>query len=219
MKHLKFIFLFVFAFTALQAQEKAPFYNDIQQFKKQDSIKFPPKNAVLLIGSSTFTMWKDVQSYFPKHTIINRGFGGSSLPDVINYVGDVVYPYQPKQVVIYCGENDFMVGGGIHPKNVADRAKNLIQLIRAKYPKVPIAYISIKPSPSRESFVPKMVEANQLIERMLKEFPKTVYINTFNGMLNEDGSIKTDIFIGDNLHMNAKGYAIWKKIMEPYLLK
>ncbi|RZL34466.1 MAG: G-D-S-L family lipolytic protein, partial [Pedobacter sp.] len=184
MKNLKLIFLFVFAFTALQAQEKAPFYNDIQQFKKQDSLEFPPKNAVLLIGSSTFTMWKDVQSYFPKHKIINRGFGGSSLPDVINFVGDVVYPYQPKQVVIYCGENDFMVAGGIEPKTVADRAKNLIQLIRAKYPKVPIAYISIKPSPSRESFVPKMVEANQLIERMLKEFPKTVYINTFNGMLN-----------------------------------
>ena len=28
-----------------------------------------------------------------------------------------------------------------------------------------------------------------------------------------------DIFLNDRLHMNAKGYAIWQKIIEPYLIK
>ena len=30
---------------------------------------------------------------------------------------------------------------------------------------------------------------------------------------------RNDIFLSDGLHMNAKGYAIWQKIIEPYLLK
>jgi len=167
MKTFKLIALFIFVFAAAQAQEKAPFYNEIQNFKKQDSIKFPPKKAVLFIGSSTFTNWKDAQAYFPKHVIINRGFGGSSLPHVINYVGDIVYPYQPKQVVIYCGENDFT--GNATAQMVVDRVKKLIDTIRVKYPKIAIAYISIKPSPSREKYWPLMIEANEKLPKWLKE--------------------------------------------------
>src|SRR5882757_5846520 len=83
-----------------------PFIDDIKAFKKQDSISFPPKQAILFVGSSSFTKWKDVADYFPGYTIINRGFGGSSIPDVIRYANDIIFPYHPKQIVIYCGEND-----------------------------------------------------------------------------------------------------------------
>lgn len=214
MKKLSLFLLFLIAFISLKAQD-APFYNEIRNFKKQDSIKFPPKKAILFIGSSTFTNWKDVQTYFPGHVIINRGFGGSSLPNVINYVPDIVFPYDPKQIVIYCGENDFT--GGATPQIVVDRVKQLIELIRTKYPKVPLVYISIKPSPSREKYMPQMVEANEMIAKMVKKMKKVKFVNTYNAMFNPDGTIMTDIFLKDNLHMNAKGYAIWQKIMEPYL--
>lgn len=214
MKKLSLIFLLLIAFVFSKGQ-KAPFYKDIQRFKQQDSIKFPPKKAVLFIGSSTFTKWTDVATYFPGHTIINRGFGGSSLPDVINYVQDIVYPYQPKQVVIYCGENDFT--GGATAKVVVKRVQQLISLIRKKYPKIQITYISIKPSPSREQYRPQMVEANSMIAAMVSKMKRTNYINTYGAMFDAEGKLMTDIFLSDQLHMNAKGYAIWAKIMEPYL--
>ena len=215
MRALKIILLFLTVFFNLSAQEKPAFYNEVLIFKKQDSLKFPPKNAVLFIGSSTFTKWKSVQTDFPKHLIINRGFGGSSLPDLINYVGDIVYPYQPKQVVIYCGENDFT--GNVTAQIVVDRVKKLIDTIRFKYPKVPIAFISIKPSPSRVQYLPQMKVANQLIAAMLENIKRTDFINTADAMYTADGEIMADIFLKDNLHMNAKGYVIWQKIMEPYL--
>src|SRR3954467_1256176 len=86
MKNTKrpFIYLLsiVFAFQLANAQDTA-FKKDILKFKQQDSISFPPKNAILFVGSSSFTKWQDVQSYFPGYTIINRGFGGSTLLDVI----------------------------------------------------------------------------------------------------------------------------------------
>lgn len=214
MKKLSLILLFLTAFITLKAQD-APFYNEIRNFKKQDSIQFPPKKAVLFVGSSTFTNWKDVQTYFPNHVIINRGFGGSSLPHVINYAPDIIFPYHPKQIVIYCGENDFT--GGATAQVVVDRVKQLIDLIKTKYPKVPLVYISIKPSPSREKYMPQMVEANKMIAEMAKKMKRVTFVNTYDAMFNPDGTIMTDIFLKDNLHMNAKGYAIWQKIMEPYL--
>jgi lysophospholipase L1-like esterase len=215
MKKLKLITLFLLVFAAAQAQQKDAFYKEIQNFKKQDSTKLPPKNAVLFIGSSTFTNWKDVQTYFPNHTIINRGFGGSSLPDVINYVNDIVYPYYPKQVVIYCGENDFTAG--VTAAVVVNRVKQLFGLIREKYPKVQLTFVSIKPSPSREKYWPLMIDANKKIVEIIAKMKHASYINTYDAMFDAEGEIMTDIFLSDMLHMNAKGYAIWAKIMEPYL--
>ena len=72
---------FFFAANVLYAQQDLPFWDDIQAFKHQDSIQMPPQHAILFVGSSSFTKWTDVQNYFPGYTIINRGFGGSSLPD------------------------------------------------------------------------------------------------------------------------------------------
>ncbi len=195
-----------------------PFWNDIQNFKKQDSVSFPPKNAILLIGSSSFTKWTDVQGYFPGYTIINRGFGGSTLLDEIRYVNDIVFPYQPKQIIIYCGENDLASSDTVTAPMVLDRFKQLFQMIRDKT-EAPIAYISMKPSPSRRHLFPKMREGNQLIKDFLATQKNTAFIDVHQKMLGPIGEPISEIFLDDSLHMNAKGYAIWKKEIEPYLIK
>src|SRR5690348_15876812 len=100
-KILKISLAVFFLLQVVNSANAQPFANDIAAFKKQDSIDAPPKNAILFVGSSSFTKWKDVQSYFPGHTIINRGIGGSVLNDVIRYEKDSIFPYQPKQIVIY----------------------------------------------------------------------------------------------------------------------
>jgi lysophospholipase L1-like esterase len=214
LRKLSLVLLILTASFAVSAQN-VPFYNEVQTFKKQDSLKFPPKNAVLFVGSSTFTKWTDVQQYFPQQVIINRGFGGSSLPDLIYFTKEVIFPYQPKQIVIYCGENDFM--SNATAETVAERVKQLFSLIRSKYPKVALAYISIKPSPSREKYWPEMKKANHMIAELIKKTKEAVYINTADVMFKSDGTIMADIFLADKLHMNAKGYAIWQKVMAPYL--
>src|ERR1044071_6860521 len=129
MKKIKVTLLFLFFVGTLIGQEKPPFWDDIQAFKHQDSGQAPPQHAILFVGSSSFTKWKDVQSYFPKYTIINRGFGGSSLPDIIYYANDIIFPYHPKEIVIYCGENDFAANDTVSTKTVMDRFKTLYGMI------------------------------------------------------------------------------------------
>jgi len=220
MKKIKYYFLF-FCFvlgTTTNAQEPA-FYNDIQNFKKQDSINPPLQHAILLVGSSSFTKWTDVQSYFPGYTIINRGFGGSTLPDVIRYANDIIFPYQPKEIIIYCGENDFAADDNTTAQMVFDRFKTLYGMIREKLKTVPLAYISLKPSPSRRKYWSKMIEANRLIRDYINKQPHASYINVFDLMMNASHQPKPEIFLEDSLHMNAKGYAIWQKAIQPYLIK
>lgn len=179
----------------------------------------PASNSILFVGSSSFTKWTDVQDYFPGYPILNRGFGGSSLPDLIRYAEEVIYPYQPKQIVIYCGENDIAASDTVTAQLVLQRFKTLFGMIRTHLGKVPVAFISIKPSPSRWKFEPVIVEANKLIKAFLKKQSKTKFINVHNAMLNPDGSVMEDIFIADRLHMNAQGYKIWQPFIQKALIK
>lgn len=195
-----------------------PFSAEIAAFKKQDSIHFSGTGKVLFIGSSSFTKWTDVQDYFPAHAIINRGFGGSTLLDVIRYENEVIFPYAPKQVVIYCGENDVAGDTAVTGSVVLERFTKLFSDIRAKYPKVPVMFVSLKPSPSRWHMRARSMEANRLIKKFLKKKKHTRFINVWDVMLNEKGEPKEELFIKDRLHMNADGYKIWQALMEPYLL-
>ncbi len=218
---MKKILILVFLFVAgvSFAQTTLPFWNDVQKFKKQDSVSFPSANQILFIGSSSFTKWTDVQDYFPGYKILNRAFGGSTLLDVTRFRYDVIYPYQPKQIVLYCGENDFAYSDSVTVDMVVERFRNLYKLIRAKYPSVPFVYVSMKPSPSRARLLTKYAEANQQIEQMLKKEKLTAFVDVYSKMLKADGTPMDDIFLEDNLHMNAKGYAIWKKLLLPVLKK
>jgi len=203
----------------LHAQQLAPFYNEIQEFKKQDSAHFPPRNVILFVGSSSFQKWHDVQSYFPAETIINRGFGGSELRDVIRYANDIIVPYHPRQIVIYAGENDLAYADTVTPKIVLSRFITLFNIIRSSMPMVPIIYVSIKPSPSRQNLMPRMAETNKLIRHFLQSKKKAVFVDVYHKMLDGQGRPLPGIYVEDNLHMNAKGYHIWQKALEPYLLK
>ena len=218
-KFLSILLLLPVFFSAGNLNAQQPFEDEIKAFKKQDSISRPPTNAILLVGSSSFRKWTDVQSYFPGYTIINRGFGGSTLPDVIRYTNEVIIPYKPKQVLIYCGDNDLASSDTITAATVAQRFKQLFYLIRKGLPKANVSYVSIKPSPSRQHLLPKMQKANALIKSFLSQHKNTSFINVFTPMLLPNNKPRPDIFLEDSLHMNEKGYAIWQKALKPYLLK
>ena len=216
---IKKIFFTGLLINVLLLANAQSFESEIAAFKKRDSISFPPKNAILFVGSSSFRIWQNVETSFPSHTIINRGFGGSILPDVIRYADDIIFPYQPKQIVIYCGENDIASSDTVIAQLVLERFKTLFQIIRNRMAGVPVLFVSIKPSPSRWTLKNKMIEANELIKKYLKKKKHTYFVNVWNPMLGPDGKPIGTLFLPDKLHMNASGYAIWQKIIEPFLLK
>ncbi len=194
-----------------------PFINEIRQFSKADSLQAPPINPILFVGSSSFTYWKDVQDYFPGRTILNRAFGGSSLTHLIQYANEVIFRYHPKQIVIYCGENDLAGNDQVTADTVVQRFIVLFSMIRSKLPQTPIVYLSMKPSPSRRKFLSAMQEGNRKIKTFLAGHPYTSFVDVYEAMLTPQGAIRSEIFTADSLHMNKKGYALWQPLLEPLL--
>jgi lysophospholipase L1-like esterase len=193
------------------------FDDEIKNFQREDSISPPPKDAILFVGSSSFRLWKNVKADFPKYTIINRGFGGSSLEDVFQYKEQIIYPYKPSQIVIYCGEND--VASGVSAERVFERFKKLFLDIRSRLPNASIVFVSMKPSPSRKAFFNEVEKGNTMIKNYLVQQKQTHFVDVFRPMLDQKAKPKGELFLADSLHMNEKGYAIWKKALEPVLKK
>ncbi|MFT4023604.1 MAG: beta-glucosidase BglX [Flavihumibacter sp.] len=219
MKQLGLLLAFVVMSAGSIYAQHPPFYNEIQAFKQRDRERAPQQGGILFIGSSSFTNWSDVRDWFPGYEITNRAFGGSQLPDLIRYANEIIDPYAPRQVVIYCGENDFAAADTVQAKTVVTRFQVLYNIIHQKLPGAQISFVSIKPSPSRRKYWPKMIAANKAISAFLKTRPNTAFIDVYPLMLNGKGQPKPEIFRADSLHMNEKGYVIWQKAIEPVLLK
>ena len=202
--------------SAAQPKE-CPFQKDIDAFVRQDSLQAPPDLPVLLVGSSSFTFWKDAQAAFPNYKILNRGFGGSSLTDLIYFAPQVLFAYHPSQIIIYCGENDIAATPAAAPKEVLARFKTLFRMIRRKWSEVPVIYVSIKPSPARWQLEPQFVEANRRISAYLHHKKKAVFLDVHTHMLDSLGNTRPELYISDRLHMNQEGYKIWKNLLLPLL--
>ena len=216
----RIVFFLALVILLIPASLAQPYAKEIADFKKQDSLSFPESGQILFVGSSSFTLWKDVQQYFPQYPIINRGFGGSTLPDVTRYEADIIFPYKPKQIVIYCGENDIANDSTVTGAVVFERFKKLYDDIRLNLGKVPIVYVSMKPSPSRWHLRAKQTDGNERIRKFLrKKKRRAVFVDVWPGMLGADGKPREELYIADKLHMNAQGYIIWQKLLEPLLLK
>ena len=143
----------------------------------------------------------------------------ATLIDVIRYAYDIILPYNPKQILIYCGENDFAASDTVAAAHVVQRFKTLYGIIRQNLPNTTVHFVSIKPSPSRSHLMPEMVKANAQIKQFLQKEKLAGFIDVYNPMLNAKGQPKEDIFLDDELHMKPAGYAIWQKVIQPYLLK
>jgi len=202
----------------LSAQDQPAFWDDVQVIRKYDSIYAPPDHPILFIGSSSIRKWDDLERTFAKYVVMNRGIGGAQVNDITHYVNDIVFPYHPRQIVIYVGEND-IADEQTTADSICVRIKRLFQVIRTGLPGIPIVYISIKPSPVREKYLVKAMAANKLINEYIQSQKKIVFVDVYHRMINSEGKPRPELFINDRLHMNQEGYKIWRKAVKPLLIK
>jgi lysophospholipase L1-like esterase len=213
-------FLVVAAFTAACAHAPAQriveaprFASEIERFDSIDRAQMPAPGGVVFVGSSTIRLWPDLKSDFPGINVIQRGFGGSRLDEVLRYTPKIVIAYKPRLIVLYAGDND--LAEGRTAEQVYKDYRSFVALVHRALPNAKIVFISIKPSESRWNLVGEMRSANEKIRRFTTTDPRLVYVDVFNPMLGADGRPRPELFRDDKLHMTAAGYELWRSILEP----
>ncbi len=193
-----------------------PFENEIRAFKKIDSATPPPRHPILFTGSSSIRLWDSLALHFPNKPVLQRGFGGSQLSDVLRYADRLIIPYRPKQIVLYAGENDIATGN-LTGRQTYARFVALFRHVRRKLPSVSFVFISIKPSPSRRKFFPETDRANGLIKQYLAKQRNARFVDIRPVMLGTNGQPVPELFKADSLHMLPAGYQRWATVLRPYL--
>ena len=218
MKAKLFLFFLSLTFSAqIFAQQGFPFANEIRAFKHQDSLSFPKPDGILFIGSSSIRKWTDLEQRFADEPIIRRGVGGCQLWQIVDYYTPyILFPYNPRKIFIYAGEND--IAAGKSAQFVADNFTKLWMMINQKLPSAEIYFLSIKPSPSREKYFAEVDKANAMIKAYLRGKPKSHFIDV-STVIYKPGTTVPDssLFQSDYLHLNSKGYDKWQQVLKPYV--
>ena len=183
----------------------------IDKFTAADAAHPPPRGAVVFVGSSSIVKWASLQQDFPRHTVVNRGFGGSELADSVFYADRIVIPYAPRTVVLYAGDNDLK--NRKTPETVLADFEAFVARIHARLPQTRIVFISIKPSPARWDIRHLGEKANALIAAACARDSRLRFVDIWGPMLDAQGKPRPELYVSDQLHLSPAGYAVWTPLV------
>ena len=192
------------------------FSDDFKKFaRNEQSTKIQTEKITLFTGSSSIRMWESLESDFSEINLINRGFGGAHLSDVLHYYDRLFTKYRPQKIVLYCGENDLWSG-----KSVGRVMKDFHALwakINMDLPTTTLVYLSCKPSPKRISKWNTYQSLNLLIKNLAQRDNKLTFVDISPTLLRPNLSFYPGLWKNDDLHLNQAGYDRWTAWIRPTL--
>ena len=199
----------------LDSVSSAEWRADMLRFAAEDRVHRPAARPVVFTGSSSVRLWETLQGDFPDVPVLNRGFGGSQVRDAVWFADELAVRYRPRRILLYAGDND--IDGGRTPAQVLHDVQAFVARVRRDLPNVPIVYIAIKPSPARAAQLRTQQQANAAIRQWAATVPGVAFADVATPMLDARGQPKSALFLADRLHMNAAGYALWRRVLAPHV--
>jgi len=193
------------------SQDPSRFKTEIDTINKKYVSREGSRDLILFTGSSSVRRWENVQEYFPGKNIINTGFGGSQMSDLIRLADQVIFRYKPIQVFIYEGDND--LAAGEKPGDIIREADSLIMMIHKRLPQTEIVIISAKPSPVRWKLKEEYLNLNSMFSKLDSEYEYVKYIDLWTPLIGSSGRPVSEYYIKDSLHINSLGYDKWAAIV------
>lgn len=191
--------------------------NEVRKYQEQDTTQFPEPGRVVFVGSSSIRLWGSLERDMAPVPTLRRGLGGAFVADATHYAETLIAPYEPSAIVLYAGDND--IAKGLSAACIAKDAQAFVARVRELGVEAPVYLVSIKPSPGRLEFWPKMQEANRLLQLIAKSDAEVHYIDVSEAMLANDGQLRPELFQKDKLHLSTEGYRTWTERLRPALLR
>jgi len=197
-----------------KGQPTGKWESEIAAFDKLNQTEKYPENSILFVGSSSIRLWNTIQKEMAPYPVIQRGFGGSRTPDVVQYMKRIAYPHRFSAVVIFVANDINGSQEDLSPTETLMNFKKMVKILRSKYKKQPVFIVEITPSQSRWKQWPLIQQTNAMLKAFCEKGKNLVFIDTAKSYLNEKGEPNNDLFRDDLLHLNHQGYLIWGKLIK-----
>lgn len=207
--------LFIICACSAQAQDPHRFDAKVEQLLTKQFRSDSDLPRVVFTGSSSIVRWTELESQFAGYEVKNLGFGGSQFSDLIHFYNELILRQRPDILFIYEGDND--IARGKEPDLVLAQAQSLIARIRTDLPDTRIILIAPKPCLANWAKRDSYRELNAMLARFCENSESLEFADVWSAMVDPDGVVYQDIFVADGDHMNAKGYAIWTRVISAFL--
>ena len=192
--------------------------NDVEELR-QRAKREEKECDVLFFGSSSIRLWKTLAEDMEPLKVINRGYGGAMLRDIHYNYHTVLADYLPRAFVFYCDNDLGGFGHDLHPTELFDLYRLLVERLQQDYPNKPIYILSIKFNENRAM----KREEHRLFNAMMADWAVhsegVTFVDVNTPILNPDGSVNNDYFESDLLHVNREGYRVWSNVLRPMLME
>ncbi|MEM8529883.1 MAG: GDSL-type esterase/lipase family protein [Chloroflexota bacterium] len=205
-------------YLSLVSNDPTAWESAIVDFETMDHDNPPPQEAVVFVGSSSIRNWETLAEDMAPLSVVQRGFGGAKINDVVYYVDRIVTVYNPKAVVLFAGSNDLIGHANDKtPEEILASYVTFSTIVHSTLPETQIYYIAISPTGRRWEQWPEIQRTNSLIQEYTYLDPRLSFIDTTDVLLNENGLPNEKLFWPDQLHLSQAGYAAWTSVIRPVL--
>lgn len=193
--------------------ENLQIYSDYYKAKKSIFEIMPNDTSEIIFLGNSITDYCDWYELFGKSNIKNRGIGGDVINGVIDRLDEVIES-SPKKIFLMIGIND--LGRGRSVEQILNDYDRLISLIKQKSPQTQLFIQSVLPTDNRKNLqIVDIIAINNGLKKLTDKYQLT-YVDLFDLLKTKENKLDT-VYSYEGLHLNGKGYLVWKKAIESYV--
>jgi lysophospholipase L1-like esterase len=189
---------------------KAYYYHRKEHFETLPNTE----HEIIFLGNS-ITDQAEWSELFENPHIKNRGIGGDDTDGILGRLDEVV-DSKPDKVFIMIGTNDLSNGKSVD--YIIKSYSRILDSISVKSPFTKIYVQSVLPTDDAIHYTRKNSDIIQ-INNKLKELTRLkgiIYVDLFTPFGTAENKLNPEYSL-DGLHLNGKGYLLWKKLIEKYV--
>ena len=214
-----FLFIFIVFITTIPIRVAAQITGKFGTYYDQRELLFeslPTATSDIIFLGNSITDGSEWPELFQNPHCKNRGISGDIIPGVLNRL-ETVTKGQPAMVFLMIGTND--MNHGASNDSIALGVRAIVQRIKTESPDTRIIVQSILPTNDCYGLFTGHTKRWQdvaVINNMLRTMAieeGVDYLDLYHPFATAEGKMNTE-YSNDGLHLNGKGYALWKTLVE-----
>ncbi len=192
-----------YVYSLFSAHDRRNVYTDSMEFQLRVDCNVPDGSA-LFFGDSIIKGMAVAAVFNPS---VNFGIGGDSSYTLRARIVRYSSIKKARVIVIGVGLND-LISSSRSDSTIVELVSDSLHSLPCSIPKVVISILPVDEACTGRKVNSRIREINRIYDQVLCQYPNTYVVDLSPMVVNDVGNLRSELHIGDGIHLNKKGYEI-----------